>query len=252
MIFDSHAHYDSEQFDEDRFSLLDKMEEEGVSGIVNCGCDIPSSKLSLSFAEKYPYIYASVGFHPGCVEDYKEDDLDIIKELSKNEKCVAIGEIGLDYHYGKDFKEEQKDLFINQLRLAKEVGKPVIIHEREAFSDCLEILKAEKPEKGVMHCFSGNKETLPLILNLGLYIGVGGTLTFKNNVKTVEMCPMIPKDRILLETDAPYLSPVPLRGKRNHSSYIKYVAERVGELMNMTTDEVIKLTEENAKRFFGI
>lgn len=252
MIFDSHAHYDSHQFDEDRFVVLSSMPESNVSGIVNCGCDIPSSEMSLSFADKYPYVYASVGFHPGCVEDYKEGDLEVIKKLSRHEKCVAIGEIGLDYHYGKDFKEEQKALFINQLRLANEVKKPVIIHEREAFSDCLEILKAEKPEKGVMHCFSGNRETLPLILNLGLYIGVGGTLTFKNNVKTVEMCPLIPKDRILLETDAPYLAPVPLRGKRNHSSYIIHVAERVAELMNMTTEEVLKLTEENAKRFFGI
>ena len=252
MIFDSHAHYDSHQFDEDRFVVLSSMPESNVSGIVNCGCDIPSSEMSLSFADKYPYVYASVGFHPGCVEDYKEGDLDVIKELSRHEKCVAIGEIGLDYHYGKDFKEEQKALFINQLRLANEVKKPVIIHEREAFLDCLEILKAEKPERGVMHCFSGNRETLPLILNLGLYIGVGGTLTFKNNVKTVEMCPLIPKDRILLETDAPYLAPVPLRGKRNHSSYIIHVAERIAELMNMTTEEVLKLTEENAKRFFGI
>ena len=252
MIFDSHAHYDSHQFDEDRFVVLSSMPESNVSGIVNCGCDIPSSEMSLSFADKYPYVYASVGFHPGCVEDYKDGDLDVIKELSRHEKCVAIGEIGLDYHYGKDFKEEQKALFINQLRLANEIKKPVIIHEREAFSDCLEILKAEKPERGVMHCFSGNKETLPLILNLGLYIGVGGTLTFKNNVKTVEMCPLIPKDRLLLETDAPYLAPVPLRGKRNHSSYIIHVAERIAELMNMTTEEVLKLTEENAKRFFGI
>ena len=252
MIFDSHAHYDSHQFDEDRFVVLSSMPESNVSGIVNCGCDIPSSEMSLSFADKYPYVYASVGFHPGCVEDYKDGDLDVIKELSRHEKCVAIGEIGLDYHYGKDFKEEQKALFINQLRLANEIKKPVIIHEREAFSDCLEILKAEKPEKGVMHCFSGNRETLPLILNLGLYIGVGGTLTFKNNVKTVEMCPLIPKDRLLLETDAPYLAPVPLRGKRNHSSYIIHVAERIAELMNMTTEEVLKLTEENAKRFFGI
>ena len=252
MIFDSHAHYDSHQFDEDRFVVLSSMPESNVSGIVNCGCDIPSSEMSLSFADKYPYVYASVGFHPGCVEDYKDGDLDVIKELSRHEKCVAIGEIGLDYHYGKDFKEEQKALFINQLRLANEIKKPVIIHEREAFSDCLEILKAEKPERGVMHCFSGNRETLPLILNLGLYIGVGGTLTFKNNVKTDEMCPLIPKDRILLETDAPYLAPVPLRGKRNHSSYIIHVAERIAELMNMTTEEVLKLTEENAKRFFGI
>ena len=128
----------------------------------------------------------------------------------------------------------------------------MIVHERDAFSDCYEILKAEKPDKGVMHCFSGNKETLPLILSLGMYIGVGGTLTFKNNVKTVEMCPLIPKDRILLETDAPYLAPVPLRGKRNYSPYIIHVAKRVGELMNLTTEEVLKITEENAKKLFGI
>ena len=252
MIFDSHAHYDSHQFDDDRSELLDKMPETGVSGIVNCGCDIPSSKMSLEFSDKYDFVYASVGFHPGCIEDYKEGDLDIIKELSMHKKCVAIGEVGLDYHYGKEFKEEQKELFIKQIRLANEVGKPVIVHEREAFSDCYEILKTEKPEKGVMHCFSGNKETLPLILSLGMYIGVGGTLTFKNNVKTVEMCPLIPKDRILLETDAPYLAPVPLRGKRNYSPYIIHVAKRVGELMNLTTEEVLKITEENAKKLFGI
>ncbi len=252
MIADTHAHYDSEQYDLDRSLVLDSMKEKGVGLIINCGCDEKSTEKCLSMAKEYDFLYASAGFHPGNAEFFKEDTLSKIEELSYHEKCVAIGEIGLDYHYGKDYKEKQKEIFVGQIKLAKRRKLPIIVHEREAFSDCLEILKKEKPEGGVMHSFSGNKVTLFEVLSLGMYIGVGGMLTFKNNVKTVEMCPLIPKDRLLLETDAPYLSPVPMRGKRNHSAYINYVAEKVAHLWGMEKEEVIDISHNNAKRLFGI
>ncbi len=252
MIFDTHAHYYSEEYNEDRKVVLDSLPENGVGGVINCGCDVETTGKCLKMAEEYDFLYASSGFHPGHMEYFKEGTLDKIEELSLHEKCVAIGEIGLDYHYGKDYKEKQKLIFAEQIKIANRRNLPVIVHEREAFSDCLEILKREKPQGGVMHSFSGNKVTLFEVLDLGLYIGVGGMLTFKNNVKTVEMCPLIPKDRLLLETDCPYLAPTPMRGKRNHSLYINYVAEKVAELWNTDKEEVLEISFENAKRLFGL
>ncbi len=250
MIFDSHAHYDDEAFEPDRESLLSSLPEKGVARAVNCGCDVASSEKALSLSEKFPFIYAAVGIHPENADEC--DDISAIERLAKHNKCVAIGEVGLDYHYTKENKELQKEIFIAQIELSNRLGLPLIIHEREAYSDCLGILKAHTPKKAVMHCFSGNSESVREVLKLGLYIGVGGTLTFKNNKKTVEMLPNVPLERLLFETDAPYLSPEPVRGKRNDSSNIKYVAERAGLILGKEADELLRITYDNAMKFFGI
>lgn len=250
MIFDSHAHYDDEAFEPDRDSILSSLPEKGVSKAVNCGCDVTSSEKAIALSEKFPFIYAAVGIHPENVDEC--DDISAIERLTKHDKCVAIGEVGLDYHYTKENKERQKEIFIAQIELSNRLGLPLIIHERDAYSDCLEILKAHTPKKAVMHCFSGNVESVREVLKLGLYIGVGGTLTFKNNKKTVEMLPSVPLERLLFETDAPYLSPEPMRGKRNDSSNIKYVAERAGLILGKEAGGLLKITYDNAMKFFDI
>lgn len=252
MIFDTHAHYDDGAFDTDRDEVIKTLPQKGVGYVINCGCDILSSQKALALAEKYPHVYAATGVHPENLNGAEDGYLEKIKSLAEHKKCVAIGEIGLDYHYGKENKEKQKEIFIEQIRLANCLSLPVIIHERDAYKDCLEILKSERPKKGVMHCFSGNSVTLREVLELGLYIGVGGTLTFKNNVKTVEMIRYVPKDRLLFETDAPYLSPVPLRGKRNSSENIKYVSDKAAEILGVPAEELLDLTLKNAKRLFNI
>ncbi len=249
-IFDSHAHYDDEAFAPDREELLASLPDRGVGKAVNCGCDVLSSEAALSLSGKFPFIYAAVGIHPENVDECT--DVHAIERLAKHEKCVAIGEVGLDYHYTKENKELQKEIFTAQIKLSDKLGLPLIIHERDAYADCLEILKAHTPKRAVMHCFSGNSESLKEVLKLGLYIGVGGTLTFKNNKKTVEMLPNVPLDRLLFETDAPYLSPEPVRGKRNDSSNIRYVAERAGLILGKEPDELLRLTYDNAMKFFGI
>ncbi len=252
MIFDSHAHYDDERYDEDRDEVLSSLKEKGVGYVVNCGSDIPTSESSLALAEKYPFIYASVGIHPGSAPAAPSDYIEKIKELALSPKCVAVGEIGMDYHYGKEFDMRQREIFAEQIRLAKSLSKPVIIHEREAYFPCMEIIKREKCDNAVMHCFSGNKETLKEVLSQGLFIGVGGTLTFKNNVKTVEMCKYLPLEKMMLETDCPYLSPTPFRGERNSSERIELVAEAVSQIKGISKEEVIEVTSENAKKFYGI
>ncbi len=249
-IFDSHTHYNDEAFDKDRRTLLDALPEKGVCGAVCCGCDFASSERAVKLSEEYPYIYAAVGIHPENAA--RAEELSTIRRLTEHEKCVAIGEIGLDYHYTEENKAEQRALFESQLMMAEELSLPVIIHERDAYADCLEILKKHTPKRGVMHCFSGNKETLREILSLGLYIGVGGTLTFKNNKKTVEMLPFVPEDRLLFETDAPYLSPEPVRGKRNDSTNIFHVACRAAQILNKDAEELLEKSSANAEKFFGI
>lgn len=250
MLFDSHAHYDDEAFDADRDELLASLPGKGVGKAVNCGCDIKSSETALSLSERFSYIYAAVGIHPENVDSCT--DIEAVERLAKHPGCVAVGEVGLDYHYTEDNKALQKEIFISQIELSNKLGLPLIIHEREAYSDCLEILRAHTPKKAVMHCFSGNSESVKEVLRLGLYIGVGGTLTFKNNKKTVEMLPKIPPDRLLFETDAPYLSPEPMRGKRNDSSNIRYVAERAGLILGKEPDELLRITYDNAMKFFEI
>ncbi len=250
-IFDSHAHYTDKAFNDDRENMLGSLKESGICGIINCGADIESSAFSVELAKKYDYIYTSCGIHPEEADKVPENYIEILRSLAKNEKCVAIGEIGLDYYWRQDTKENQKELFENQILLSKELDLPIIVHDREAHGDTLEILKKHKP-KGVLHCFSGSPETAEEILKLGMYIGLGGALTFKNARKAVEVAEMLPLDRLLLETDCPYMAPVPMRGKRNYSGYIPYIAEKVAEIKGIDPQTVLDITCENTKKLFNI
>lgn len=250
-IFDTHSHYDDRKFDPDRDELLSSLPSRGVSFAVSCGCDLESSEFNRSLSEKYDYIYFAAGFHPENLEGFSLRDLDRIKELAKHEKCVAIGEIGLDYHWMSSSKEVQKSFFEAQLDLAKELNMPVIVHDRDAHGDTLEILKRAKP-KGVLHCFSGSKESAKEIVSLGMYIGINGVATFKNARKSLEVVREIPLDRLVLETDCPYLAPEPFRGKRNDSSYIEYIAQRLSEVIGITPQELADITNANAKRLYNM
>ena len=250
-IFDSHAHYNDEQFDIDRDSLLASLPEAGIVGIINCGTDVNSSLASIKMAERYPFVYAACGYHPESALEFNEDRLSEIEKMLSHEKCVAVGEIGLEYHYDFVPKDIQKYVFQKHLELAVKYDMPVIVHDREAHADTMDLLKKYNP-KGVLHCYSGSVEMAKEVLKMGMYIGLGGAVTFKNAVKPVEVAQMIPFDRLLLETDCPYMAPVPMRGKRNNSAYISYVAEKIAEIKNMTFDDVAKITKENAKRFFNI
>ena len=250
-IFDSHAHYTDKAFNEDRGIMLGSLKESGVCGIINCGADIESSVSSVDLASKYDYIYAACGIHPEEADKTPENYIDILRDLAKNEKCVAIGEIGLDYYWRQDTKDLQKELFEKQILLSKELDLPIIVHDREAHGDTMEILKKHRP-KGVLHCFSGSPETATEVLKLGMYIGLGGALTFKNARKAVEVAQMLPLDRLLLETDCPYMAPVPMRGKRNNSGYISFIAEKVAEIKGIDPQSVLDVTMENTKRLFNI
>jgi len=250
-MIDIHAHYDDEAFDSDRETLLTSLFcEHGVSKIINAGCNIESSLFSIELAEKYDGIYAAVGFHPQDVAAFTEEAFEQLKAMISHPKVVAIGEIGLDYHYGTDDKEQQKQLFRRQLQLAVETNKPVIIHERDCVSDCLEIV-FDYDVRGVFHAFSGSKETAKLLLDRGWYISFPGTVTFKNAKYPVENASFVPDDKILTETDSPYLTAHPFRGKRNDSSYMRYTLEKIAEIRNTTFEHIESVTENNAKRLFG-
>ncbi len=250
MIFDSHAHYNDKRFEDDRDTVLNGMLGNTVCGIINCGTDLPSSQYSVALAERYDGIYAAVGFHPEDLE-HVERDFDTCCELITHPKTVAIGEIGLDYYWDAFPRPMQQEWFVKQMRLAKAHDLPVIVHDRDAHEDTLMLLKQECP-KGVLHAFSGSVEMAKVVLDLGMYIGLGGVVTFKNARKTVEVAQMIPLDRLLLETDAPYMAPVPFRGRRNDSTMISFVASRIAEIRGMTTDDVLTITADNAKRLFQI
>lgn len=250
-IFDSHAHYTDKAFNEDREIMLGSLKESGVCGIINCGADIESSASSIELANKYDYIYATCGIHPEEADKIPENYIDILRDLAKNKKCVAIGEIGLDYYWRQDTKDLQKELFEKQILLAKDLDLPIIVHDREAHGDTLEILKKHRP-KGVLHCFSGSPETAAEVLKLGMYIGLGGALTFKNARKAAQVAEMLPLDRLLLETDCPYMAPVPMRGKRNNSGYIPFVAEKVAEIKGIDPQTVLDVTSENTRKLFNI
>ena len=249
LIFDSHAHYDDGRFDSCRDELLKELKEHGVVGIVNCGCDANSSKKALLMAESYDYLYAAVGIHPGNMDS--GTTVREIEELAKHPKCVAIGEIGLDYYWTQDNKPEQKQIFCEQLELSKKLKKPVIVHDRDAHADTLEILKEYKPF-GVVHSFSGSPEMAKELLQLGFYIGVGGVITFKNARRLPEVVKMLPDDRILLETDAPYLAPVPFRSKTNHSALIYYAAEKIAEIRETSIEHILEISFVNAQKIFNI
>lgn len=249
LIFDSHAHYDDGRFDDFRHELLSDLPNFGVCGVVTCGCDGESSRAALALAQKYDYIYAAVGIHPGNLESGTE--ISEIEGLAAHEKCVAIGEIGLDYYWDKEHEAEQKRLFAGQLELANRLSKPVLVHDRDAHADTLEILKQHRP-KGVVHCFSGSVETAEELLKLGLYIGVGGVITFKNAKKLPDVVKMLPEDKILVETDCPYLAPEPYRGKLCHSGLICFTAERIAEIRGTTAEHILEISCNNAKKMFGI
>lgn len=250
-IFDTHSHYDDEQFNDDRDSLLTSLPSRGVIAAVSCGCDLNSTETNKKLAEEYDYIYFAAGFHPENLEGFSIDDLEKIKKYARHEKCVAIGEIGLDYHWMASPKETQKEFFAAQCELANELDMPVIVHDREAHADTLDILKEYRP-KGVLHCFSGSAETAKEIVKMGMYIGLNGVATFKNARKSIEAAKAIPIERLVLETDCPYLAPVPHRGKRNDSSFIPFIAERLGEELGLSAQELLDITAQNAKRLYEL
>ena len=254
MIFDTHAHYDDEAFDEDRDEVLTSLRKRGVGTVVNVGASMEGSRRSVSLSEEYEFVYSAVGVHPDEVGELREEDMEWMREQLQKPKVVAVGEIGLDYYWDKEGHDLQKKWFLRQLKLAKELKKPVIIHSREAAADTMELLKAnyhgEMPM--VMHCYSYSPEMAGEYLKMGFYLGIGGVLTFKNAKKLKEVVEIAPIERLLLETDCPYLAPVPNRGKRNDSTNIHYVAEELARLKGMTPEEVIRITEENARRFYRI
>lgn len=253
MIFDSHAHYDSSQFDEDRHELLSSMQENDVGCIVNVGADWDSVTEVVELAQEYPFVYAAVGLHPDEVGALNEERFAYMKSQCQKEKVVAVGEIGLDYYWDNEAHDVQKKWFIRQLELARELDLPVIIHSRDAAEDTLKIMKEHAQGlRGVIHCFSYSMELARKYVKMGFHIGVGGVVTFKNGKKLKEIVEKIPLERILLETDCPYLAPVPFRGKRNSSLYIPYIAEEIANIKGITYEEVVAQTEQNGKMLFGI
>jgi len=254
MIFDTHAHYDDEAFDKDREELLRGMPQGGVGCIVNVGASMESCQKTLALAAEYPFIYAAIGVHPSETENLTEEDMQWLKMKAADSRVVAIGEIGLDYHWETPAKEVQKKWFERQLALAEEVGLPVIVHSRDAARDTLDILKGwqKGKRKGVIHCFAYTKEMAREYLDMDYYFGIGGVLTFKNARRLLEAAGYIPLERILLETDCPYLSPEPCRGKRNQSGNIDFVAEKLAEIKKLTKEEVLAQTWKNALDFYGL
>lgn len=253
MIFDSHAHYDDEAFNEDREQIIKELRENEIIGVLNCGASLEGARDSVKLSDKYDFFYAAVGIHPEFADVVNDEVIEELRNLSKNAKVKAIGEIGLDYHYEENPpREVQKDAFIRQMKLAEELGLPVVIHNREAHGDTLEILRQFPKVRGVVHCFSGSLEMARECIKLGYYIGFTGVVTFKNAKKTVEVAKEIPLDRILLETDCPYMAPEPNRGKRNRSDYIEYIAEKIAEIRRDIPINVKNQAISNTKKLFDI
>jgi len=252
MYFDTHAHYDDRRFNDDRDELLHKMEDAGVSLILNSGSSLRSSKAGISYADKYQFMYASVGVHPHDAKSMTDDTVFELQRLLEHPKAVAVGEIGLDYHYDFSPRDIQKKRFREQMELARKVRKPVIIHERESLNDTLEIIREYRDLCGVFHCFSGSWETAKTIMDMGWYLSFTGVITFRNARRAIEVLEKMPADRIMLETDCPYLAPEPNRGRRNSSLNLEYIAEKVAQIRGISLEETAELTMENGKRFFGI
>jgi len=254
MFFDSHAHLDDERFDMDRDELISGLPGRGISYVLNAGADMESSQKSADLAVKYPFIYASVGIHPHDAANASKDYLDRLSALARQPKVMAIGEIGLDYHYDFSPRDVQRKCFREQLELAGQLGLPVIIHDREAHGDTMDILRENRHKfgQGVLHCFSGSWEMAKACIDLGMYISLGGSVTFKNAVKAVETAEKIPIERLLIETDSPYLAPHPFRGRRNDPGLVCHVAGRIGELRGMDPEAVAEATLNNARRLFNI
>lgn len=251
IIFDSHAHYDDEKFDAVRDELLASLPAQGVCGVLNCGCDAKSGAYTLSLCEKYDYFYAALGVHPSNIGSDPQGELAAIRPLYAQNKVVAVGEIGLEYYYDFVPKDVQKAVFEAQLKLARELDLPVIVHDRDAHADTLELLKKYQP-RGVVHCFSGSAEMAKEVLRLGMYIGLGGAVTFKNARKPVEVAALVPSDRLLLETDAPYMTPVPYRGKICTSAHIALTAQTIADVRGEDRDALICRCAENTRILFGI
>lgn len=256
-IFDTHAHYDDEAFDKDRDELLTSLFSGDIGAVVNVGASLEGCIESVRLAEKYENIYAAIGVHPDDYErlERRESFMDWLKkEALTNNKVVAIGEIGLDYYYDEPGRELQKKWFARQLELAREVSKPVIIHSRDACADTIDILKSGHASDvgGIIHCYSYSKETVKTFYDMNFYFGIGGVLTFKNARKLVEAAEVIPLERIVLETDCPYLAPVPNRGKRNDSSNIQYVIEKLADIKGVTKEQIAEVTNQNACRVYGL
>ena len=254
MIFETHAHYDDEAFDEDREELLSSLPEKGIGTVINVCADVKSLDAARELIEKYPYVYGAAGIHPDHAGDLNEEIFEKLRQLCRHPKVVAVGEIGLDYYWEEPNHEIQKKWFVRQLDLARQAGLPVIIHSRDAAKDTLDIMKAEKAGDmgGVIHCFSYGKEMAREYLNMGFYLGIGGVVTFKNARKLKEVVEYAPLSSLLLETDCPYLAPVPNRGKRNNSIYLKYVAQTIAEIKQISCEEVIEATRQNARKMFHI
>ena len=254
-IFETHAHYDDEAFDADRTAVIERLQSFGIDRVVNIGSNMATSRTTDRLTREYDFFYGAVGVHPSDCEDMTEADIEEMKSLAAaNKKIVAIGEIGLDYHWPEPGKEVQQKWFRRQLELAREIGLPVVIHSRDAANDTMAILEEEEAGEigGVMHCYSYTKELAERVLRMGLYIGVGGVLTFKNARKLVETVEATPLDRIVIETDSPYLAPEPNRGKRNNSANLRYVVAKLAEIKGITPEEAAEATYENAMRMYRI
>lgn len=252
-LFDTHAHYDSGAFNADRMEVLASMPEAGVELILNPGCDLPSSQTAVELAEKFPFVYAAVGVHPSDCEGFSQNTLDGLRTLAARPKVRAVGEIGLDY-YWKDNppREFQREVFHAQLELAEELQLPVIVHDREAHQDCLEVVRAHPKVTGVYHCYSGSLEDAKTLVKLGWMLSFTGVVTYKNARRSLEVIDWLPMDRIMIETDSPYLTPEPFRGKRNDSRKVYRVAETIAQVKGLEAEEAARITLENGKRFFGI
>jgi TatD DNase family protein len=253
MLFDTHAHFDAEQFDADRDEVLSGLPARGVSLVVDPGCDLPSSRKAVELAQRYPFVYAAVGIHPEECADYQESDLDEVRRLATQPKVVAIGEIGLDYYWPENPPRPlQQKVFRDQLALAQELDLPVIVHDRDAHGDSLAIVKEFPQVRGVFHCYSGSVEMAQELVRLGWMISFTGVLTYKNAKKSVEVAKNISLEHMMIETDSPYMAPVPHRGERNDSGYVVHICEKMAEIKQISIEECANRTKTNGKRFFRI
>ena len=253
MLFDTHAHYDAPQFDPDRDEVLSALPDAGVGLVIVPGCDIPTSRAALALAEQYPFVYAAVGCHPEDCGSFRDEDMEIYRELARHPKAVAIGEVGLDYYWPENPPRElQQHVFRQMLELARECSKPVIVHDRNAHEDCLNVVKSVEGAFGVFHCYSGSVEFSEILLKRGWYLGFDGPITYKNARKAGEVIQNAPLDRLLIETDSPYLSPEPFRGQRNDSRKLYRVAEKIAEIKGIAPEEAARITFESGKKLFGI